>query len=274
MEAEELLVGSDVDEVGRSHGGGARNRRRFGGARRRVQVDDALAVGRRRATRNAVRAPHLNWASPKNKQTMNPKKLRLKPQVLSKTMKWKKKISFVKELRAHGTSSRFCSVKHGTKKTNVWNNSTVEFDYIIHRADRTKVADISGWMIKPVRPNSSSKCQLYCEKKNQSDDVELLCCTALACAMFHELELVQDHNFFFPCQTCPFRWSHLARMKHNHLCWQTGVAVAARESVSQATTPAIRAICAALSAQMLPLAPLKVADITGGLDDISGGFLM
>ena len=61
-------------------------------------------------------------------------------------------------------------------------------------------------------------------------------------------------------------------MKHNHLCLQTGVAVAARESVSQAATPAIRAICAALSAQMFPLAPLKVADITGGLDDISRGF--
>ena len=29
--------------------------------------------------------------------------------------------------------------------------------------DRTKVADISGSMIKPVGPNSSSKCQLYCE---------------------------------------------------------------------------------------------------------------
>ena len=90
--------------------------------------------------------------------------------------------------------------------------------------------------------------------------------------MFQELELVQDHNFFFPCQTCPFRWSHLVRM--NHLCLQTGVAVAARESVSQAATPAIRAICAALSAQRFPLAPLKVADITGGLDDISGGFIM
>ena len=48
--------------------------------------------------------------------------------------------------------------------------------------------------------------------------------------------------------------------------------MAARESVSQAATPAIRAICAALSAQMFPLAPLKVADITGGLDDISRGF--
>ena len=90
--------------------------------------------------------------------------------------------------------------------------------------------------------------------------------------MFQELELVQDHNFFFPCQTCPFRWSHLARMKHNHLCLQTGVAVAARESVSQAATPAIRAICAALSAPMFPLAPLKVADTTGGLDDISREF--
>ncbi len=29
--------------------------------------------------------------------------------------------------------------------------------------DRTKVADTSGWMIKPVEPNSSSRCQLYCE---------------------------------------------------------------------------------------------------------------
>ena len=111
-------------------------------------------------------------------------------------------------------------------------------------------------------------------KTTKSDDVELLCCTALTSAVFQELELVQDRNFFFPRQTCPFRWSHLARMKHNHLCLQTGVAVAARESVSQAATPAIRAICAALSAQMFPLAPLKVADITGGLDDVSGGFVM
>ena len=111
-------------------------------------------------------------------------------------------------------------------------------------------------------------------KATKSDDVESLCCTALTCAIFQELELVQDHNFFFPRQTCPFRWSHLARMKHNHLCLLTGVAVAARESVSQAATPAIRAICAALSVQLFPLAPLKVADITGELDDISGGFIM
>ena len=34
----------------------------------------------------------------------------------------------------------------------------------------------------------------------------------------------------------------------------------------------ILAICAALSAQMFPIAPLKVADITGGLDDTSRGF--
>jgi len=61
-------------------------------------------------------------------------------------------------------------------------------------------------------------------------------------------------------------------MKHNHLCLQTDVAVAARERVSQAATPVIRAINAALSAQMFPLAPLKVADITGGLDVISRGF--
>ena len=89
-------------------------------------------------------------------------------------------------------------------------------------------------------------------KTTQSDDVELLCCTALTCAVFQELDLVQDHHFFFPCQSCPFRWSHLARMKHNHLRLQTGVAMAARQSVSQAATPAIRAICAALSAQMFP----------------------
>ena len=61
-------------------------------------------------------------------------------------------------------------------------------------------------------------------------------------------------------------------MKHNHLCLQTGVAVAARENVSQVAAPAMRAIRAALSAQTFPIAPLKVADITGGLDDISRGF--
>ena len=52
------------------------------------------------------------------------------------------------------------------------------------------------------------------------------------------------------------------------------MAVAAKENVCQAATPAIRAVCTALSAQMFPLAPLKVANITGGLDDISGGFIM
>ena len=55
----------------------------------------------------------------------------------------------------------------------------------------------------------------------------------MTCNVFQELELVQDRNFFFPCQTRPFRWSRLARMKHNHLCLQTGVAVAARESGSK-----------------------------------------
>ena len=73
-------------------------------------------------------------------------------------------------------------------------------------------------------------------KTTKSDDVELLYCTALTCAVFQELELVQDQNFFFPRQTCPFRRSHLARMKHNHSCLQTGVAVAARESVSSSHT--------------------------------------
>ena len=56
------------------------------------------------------------------------------------------------------------------------------------------------------------------------------------------------------------------------VCLQTGVAVAARESVFQAVIPAIRAISAALSAQVFPLLPLKVANITGGLDDIARGF--
>ena len=87
----------------------------------------------------------------------------------------------------------------------------------------------------------------------------------MTCNVFQELELVQDRNFFFPCQTCPFRWSHLARMKHYHLCLQTGVAAASRESVSQAALPAI---CAALSAQMFPLAALEMADVTGGLNDL------
>ena len=105
-------------------------------------------------------------------------------------------------------------------------------------------------------------------KTTESDDVELLCCSALTCAMFRELELVQDHNFSFHVKLVRF----VARMKHHHLCLQTGVAVAARESVSQAATPAIRVICAALSAQLFPLASLKVADITGGLDDTSRGF--
>ena len=46
------------------------------------------------------------------------------------------------------------------------------------------------------------------------------------------------------------------------------MAVAARKSVSQAATPEIRAICAALSAQRFPLAPLKVADTTGGKNSV------
>ena len=61
-------------------------------------------------------------------------------------------------------------------------------------------------------------------------------------------------------------------MKHNHLCLKTGVAVAAGESVFKPAIPATRAICAALSAQIFPLTPLKVADTTGGLDDQSRGF--
>ena len=108
-------------------------------------------------------------------------------------------------------------------------------------------------------------------KTNESGDVESLCRTALTCAVFRELALVQDAQFFFAFTrpTRPFRWCHPGRMKHNRWCLQTGVAVAASQSVSQAATPAIRAICAALRTQMFPLAPLKVADITDGLDDTS-----
>ena len=137
----------------------------------------------------------------------------------------------------------------------------VEFGSIIHPRTGPK------WLIKAAGWSKPVDCIV---KTTQSDDVELLCCTALTCATFREL--VQDRNFFFPCQTCPLRWSHLARMKHNHSCLSTVVAVAARKNVSQAGTPAIRAICAALSAQLFSLALLKVAHITGGLDNISRGF--
>ena len=92
--------------------------------------------------------------------------------------------------------------------------NTVESGHIIHPRTGPKWLDASGWMMKSVGPNSSSKCQPYCGKQPKSDDVELFCCTALTCAVFQELELVQDRNFFFPCQTCPFRWSRLARMEH------------------------------------------------------------
>ena len=131
------------------------------------------------------------------------------------------------------------------------------------------MADVSCWMRKPVGPNSSSKYQLCCEK-TISDKVEFLYCTALTCATFQELELVQDHNFFFPCQdlSVPLEPSGTNETQSLMLANRC-VAVAARESVSQAATPAIRAICAALSALMFPLAPLKVADITGRLGDIS-----
>ena len=72
-------------------------------------------------------------------------------------------------------------------------------------------------MIKPVGPNSSSKCRLYCEKQPNAMMSSCSAGTALTCAVFHELELVQDRNFFFPRQTRPFRGSHLARMKRD---WQ------------------------------------------------------
>ena len=56
------------------------------------------------------------------------------------------------------------------------------------------MADISDWMIAPVGPILEMPTVLC--KTTKSEDVELLCCTALTCATFQELELVQDHNFF------------------------------------------------------------------------------
>ena len=61
-------------------------------------------------------------------------------------------------------------------------------------------------------------------------------------------------------------------MEHNHLRLQTGVAVAAREIVSQAAIPAIRAICVSLlcknsvsaeNGQCKRLDDISVDDITG-----------
>ena len=86
--------------------------------------------------------------------------------------------------------------------------------------DRTKVVDISGWMIKPVGPNSSSKCQLYSENNRirWCWVARLHCVDFVPC--FESLSLSRIATFVFPCQTCPFRWSHLARMEDNHLCLQ------------------------------------------------------
>ena len=200
---------------------------------------------------NDRRIADLTWSSRKR---AGPASSRLKP-----TSSWRKTVVSLKgkvraDSRTNASSVSSSLSDNTTASDSLSNISTTSH---IHTVDA-----LSGWMIKPVEPYSSSKCQLYCEN-NQIR----WCWVAL-------LHYLQDHNFFFPCQTCPFRWSHLARMKHNHLCLRTCVAVAARESVSQAATPAIRAICTALSAHMFPLAPLKVADITGGLDDISGGFTM
>ena len=143
-----------------------------------------------------------------------------------------------------------------------WICDTVESGYIIHLRTRPK------WLIKAVGSNSSSKCQLYCENiQIRWSWVALLHCVDL-CQVSRAWACPEDHNFFLPYL---FRWSHLARMKHNRFCWPTWGEV--RESVSQAATPAMRAICAALSAPMFPLAPLKVADVTGGLDDASNGIL-
>ena len=125
--------------------------------------------------------------------------------------------------------------------------------------DRTKVADRSGWMIKPVGPNSSSKCQLHIVKKKPNPMMSS-CSAALHWLVprFKSWSLSRITTFFLSM-------SNLSVSLEPSCTNET-------QNVSQAATPAIRAICAALSEQMFPLAPLKVADTTGGLDDISREF--
>ena len=127
--------------------------------------------------------------------------------------------------------------------------------------DRTKVVDISGWMIKPVGPNSSCKCQLYCE----NNQIRWCWVALLRCVdLFHVSRAwACPGSQLFPSHVNLVRFVGVILHEWNAITY-----------VAQAATPAIRAICADLSAQMFPLSPLKVADITGGLDDISRWFIM
>ncbi len=56
-----------------------------------------------------------------------------------------------------------------------------------------------------------------------------------------------------------------------HVCKQMWLWLPRKVSLKQPHLQ-FRPICAALSASMFPLAPLKVSDVSGGLDDISEGF--
>ena len=62
-------------------------------------------------------------------------------------------------------------------------------------------------------------------------------------------------------------------MKHNHSCLQTGAAVAVRQSVSPAATPAIQGnLCGSKRANVPSGTSQSGRYIAGGLDDVSRGF--
>jgi len=108
-------------------------------------------------------------------------------------------------------------------------------------SDRTKVADISDWMIKPVGPNSSS----------YYNSSWLVTC-------FKSLSLSRIATFSFHVKLVRFvgavlhEWNTITYVCKQVSLWLPGKV--------------------ALSAPMFPLAPLKVPDVTGGLNDISRGF--
>ena len=107
--------------------------------------------------------------------------------------------------------------------------------------DRTKVVDISDWMIKPVGPNSSS---------NYNSSWLVTC--------FKSLSLSRIATFSFHVKLVRFvgavlhEWNTITYVCKQVSLWLPGKV--------------------ALSAPMFPLAPLKVPDVTGGLNDISRGF--
>ena len=94
-------------------------------------------------------------------------------------------------------------------------------------------------MIKPVGPNLLSKCQLYCAK--QSNPMMSSCSAALR----RLVPSFKRSKLFLSTSNLSVSSEPSCAKETQSLMF---VVVAARESVSQAATPAIRAICAALSA--------------------------